>query len=315
MPAAVVMEHPAPVQQSRYLPVLTPYLTAGAGACFGSACVHPFEVVKTRLQVARVEVEWMQTERPRLSAFKMAKDVVSRDGIKGLYAGLSASLLRQSTYGTARIGLYTDFSERLRIRNGTDTLPLAQKAAAGIAAGGCAVLIGNPFDVALVRMQSDTLRPVCERRNYSGFFGAAKRIAADEGAGALFRGCSANILRGMAMNASMMATNDEARERLMRRNYSHPQAVLGAALISGGVCAVFSCPFDFVKSRLQCMRVGVDGRMPYRGPWDVIRRTATTEGVSAFFTGLGPYALRCAPHAVLTLVAREAVTSMLKGYA
>lgn len=42
------------------------------------------------------------------------RDVAKADGIKGFYAGLSASLLRQAIYGTARIGLHRYFSDTLK---------------------------------------------------------------------------------------------------------------------------------------------------------------------------------------------------------
>ena len=40
--------------------------------------------------------------------------MVERDGIKSIYAGLSASLMRQAIYGTARMGLHRTFSDMLQ---------------------------------------------------------------------------------------------------------------------------------------------------------------------------------------------------------
>lgn len=66
----------------------------------------------------------------------------------------------QLTYSTARLGLFRVFSDVLKERaakqNPTGpapTLPLWQKAGAGLAAGGVAAAFGNPADLALVRMQ------------------------------------------------------------------------------------------------------------------------------------------------------------------
>ena len=60
-------------------------------------------------------------------------------------------------------------------------LPLAQKAGAGLAAGGLGAMFGSPADLSLIRMQADKTLPVNERRNYKGVGDAFKRILAEEG--------------------------------------------------------------------------------------------------------------------------------------
>lgn len=43
--------------------------------------------------------------------------IVKADGLRGLYAGLSASLLRQITYSTTRFGIYEELKTRLTKKN------------------------------------------------------------------------------------------------------------------------------------------------------------------------------------------------------
>ena len=47
-------------------------------------------------------------------------------------------------------------------------LPLWQKAAAGLTAGGLGALVGSPADLTLIRMQADSTLPAASRRNYKG---------------------------------------------------------------------------------------------------------------------------------------------------
>jgi hypothetical protein len=47
-------------------------------------------------------------------------------------------------------------------------LPLWQKAAAGLTAGGLGALVGSPADLTLIRMQADSTLPLESRRNYKG---------------------------------------------------------------------------------------------------------------------------------------------------
>ena len=48
-------------------------------------------------------------------------------------------------------------------------------------AGFIAVCISTPFDVALVRMESDSMKPRKERRNYKNVIDAEIRIFREEG--------------------------------------------------------------------------------------------------------------------------------------
>ena len=58
-------------------------------------------------------------------------------------------MLRQATYGTARIGLHTAFSEKLQELNGGNAIPFYQKFISSFLSGAIASSIGNPFDVAV----------------------------------------------------------------------------------------------------------------------------------------------------------------------
>jgi solute carrier family 25 (mitochondrial oxoglutarate transporter), member 11 len=61
--------------------------------------------------------------------------------------------LRQATYTTARLGIFSQISEYAKQMNGGKNLPLWQKAACGLAAGGLGALVGTPADLTLIRMQ------------------------------------------------------------------------------------------------------------------------------------------------------------------
>jgi solute carrier family 25 oxoglutarate transporter 11 len=103
------------------------------------------------------------------------------EGIRSWYSGLSAALMRQAVYGTARIGLHRKLSDYLIERNDGKPIGFFVKMLSGMASGAVAVCIGTPFDVALVRMQSDSMLPMKERRGYKNVFDALFRILKEEG--------------------------------------------------------------------------------------------------------------------------------------
>lgn len=167
-------------------------------------------MIKVRIQLASMS-------GGATSPFVVAREIHATAGIKGFYAGLDAALMRQAVYATARLGLYFNMSEWVKVnRNKGENLTFFQKVYCSLVAGGLGSGIATPTDLALVRMQAD-LRPGLadsERRNYKGVFDALKRIVADEGFKALYTGGMATMMRAMTLNCCMLATYDQTKETL-----------------------------------------------------------------------------------------------------
>jgi solute carrier family 25 oxoglutarate transporter 11 len=214
--------------------------------------------------------------------------------------------MRQAVYGTARLGLHRQFSNILKERQGGGALPVHLKIASSMSSGAIASFIGNPFDVSLVRMQSDTMRPAAERRNYKSVFDALIRITREEGLTRLWRGAAPTIVRAMAMNVGMMASYDQAKELYTAQLGAGLTTNLLSSATAGFTCAFASLPFDLIKTRLQSMKPDpTTGKNPYSGFVDCGAQIARTEGVLAFWTGFGAYYARCAPHAMIILLTLE----------
>ena len=79
-----------------------------AATCF----VQPLDLVKNRMQVMKVPEG---AKKP--SSGSVIMNVVKNEGLFTLYNGLSAGLLRQATYTTTRLGIYTWLFETF---SGTD---------------------------------------------------------------------------------------------------------------------------------------------------------------------------------------------------
>jgi hypothetical protein len=121
-------------------------------------------------------------------------------GIPSLWAGLSASILRQGTYSTARFGLHNYLSSQLLQRSGRDRLPTSWNIACAGVSGGIAGLIGNPTEVVLVRMCADGAKPVESRFRYSNPLVGLWRVWREEGIKAFSRGIGPNVTRSVLMS-------------------------------------------------------------------------------------------------------------------
>ena len=226
---------------------------------------------------------------------------------------MSAGLLRQATYTTARLGIHAELVDYLKKQNNGEALPLAQKAGAGLAAGGLGAIFGSPADLSLIRMQADKTLPVDQRRNYTGVVHALSDIVKNEGVGGLFTGASTTAIRAMALNMGMLASNDQAKEMLAEQGFTGFPKTFIASSISGFFASFFSLPFDYVKTMLQKQKVDpVTGKFPYSGMADCAMKTFAEGGPLKFYTGFPTYYVRIAPHAMITLMVLDSIQKFQK---
>lgn len=163
--------------------IAEPFICGGLSGCLASSFIHPIDLSKVRLQLYKT-----QNPGKAIPSFvTILTQMIKNEGISSIYAGITAAILRQCVYGTARIGLHRTFSDMMVVWKGGKNLSFGEKVGSGMASGCIAVCIGTPFDVALVRMQGDSMKPELERRGYKNAVDAVSRVAREEGISKLYR--------------------------------------------------------------------------------------------------------------------------------
>ena len=222
---------------------------------------------------------------------------------------LDSALLRQAVYGTLRLGIYFNLTEWIKVnKNNGETLSALQRAGASLFAGAFGSFVGNPCDLALVRMQADTTLPEAERRNYKNVVDAFTRIVSEEGVTSLWKGAVPTMTRACALNVSMLVSYETAKDTavaMMGKDASPFQIQFGSSMIAAVATAVGSLPFDNIKTKMQKQKANPDGTMPYKNIADCITKSMAKEGVTGFWAGLPTYYFRVGPHAIITLLAAE----------
>ena len=273
-----------------------PFINGGVAGMVATTVIQPVDMIKVRIQLAGEGT----AGGPKASPLAVARGIIASGKVLDLYTGISAGLLRQAVYTTARLGFFDTFMGSLtaRAKEQGNAIGFKERATAGLAAGGIAAMIGNPADLALIRMQSDGLKPLAERKNYKSVIDALSNIAKSEGIGALWSGAASTVARAMALNFGQLAFFSEAKVQLKKKTDLSARAqTLSASAIAGFFASFFSLPFDFVKTRLQKQSKGPDGKLPYSSMADCFRKVAKQEGVLRFYRGFGTYYVRIAPHA------------------
>jgi len=85
--------------------------------------VQPIDLIKTRMQLSGE----LGAKAEYKNSFEAMLGIVKKEGVRNMYKGLSAGLLRQATYTTARLGAYDWISTELTEMNKGKALPFYQK--------------------------------------------------------------------------------------------------------------------------------------------------------------------------------------------
>ncbi|XP_077210887.1 mitochondrial dicarboxylate/tricarboxylate transporter DTC-like [Tasmannia lanceolata] len=272
-------------------PTVKPFVNGGSAGMLATCVIQPVDMIKVRIQLGQG------------SAGHVARTMFRDEGLGAFYKGLSAGLLRQATYTTARLGSFRILTNKAIVANDGKPLPLYQKALCGLTAGAIGACFGSPADLALIRMQADATLPAAQRRNYTNAFHALYRIVSDEGVLALWKGAGPTVVRAMALNMGMLASYDQSVEFFKDNlGFGEASTVVGASAVSGFFAAAFSLPFDYVKTQIQKMQPDATGKYPYTGSMDCVMKTMKAGGPFKFYTGFPVYCVRIAPHVMMTWI-------------
>merc|ERR1719476_804072 len=147
------------------------------------------------MDMIKVRIQLGAAEGGATSPFTIASTMIKNEGFLSLYSGLSAGLTRQVVYTGARLGLFDIFTEKSKDPAYKDVNGFVKKSVCALGAGGIAAVFGNPADLALIRMQADSMLPEAERRNYRHVFHACSSIVKEEGAAGLMKGAAPTATR------------------------------------------------------------------------------------------------------------------------
>lgn len=199
--------------------------------------------------------------------------------------------------------------ERVFCADDDESLSAAQHMAAGAAAGMTEHMVMFPVDTVKTRMQSYTgVRDFAAR----GVVSAARRIAASEGHGALWRGAGAVAISAGPAHALYFAAYEAARARIeatagadSRMGFLGPLAPAIAGTSATVVLDGVMTPLDVVKQRMQLAA-------RYTSVWACLRCVYATHGMGAFFAGYKATLLMNVPYMAVYFSAYESAKSALR---
>ncbi|XP_030512127.1 nicotinamide adenine dinucleotide transporter 1, chloroplastic-like isoform X2 [Rhodamnia argentea] len=284
---------------------------AGAGAAAGAIAatfVCPLDVIKTRLQVHGIP-----SGHKGSIIITSLQNIVKQEGVKGLYRGLSPTILALLPNWAVYFTVY----EKLKglVHSHDDNGNQVSTGANMIAAAGAGVataITTNPLWVVKTRLQTQGMRP--DVVPYGSVPSALRRIALEEGLRGLYSGILPSLV-GISHVAIQFPAYEKIKCYIAKRDNTtvdrlSPGSVAIASSISKLSASVMTYPHEVIRSRLQ--EQGHGAKVRYAGVVDCVKKVFRKEGIPGFYRGCATNLLRTTPSAVITFTSYEMIHRFLE---
>ncbi|EIE19689.1 mitochondrial carrier, partial [Coccomyxa subellipsoidea C-169] len=289
-------------------------LAGGLAGSITATFVCPLDVLKTRLQVQR-----------RVPGVKYngisggLSKILAEEGVKGLYRGLTPTLLALLPNWAVYFTVY----ERLKISLGNRAQghafikpPMVHMAAA-TGAGVATMLVTNPLWVVKTRLQTQHMGLRMGRASggraplYTGTFNALSRIAREEGIAGLYSGLLPSLI-GVCHVAIQFPLYEACKKRIAEHKGTSPDrldplSLVGISAFSKMVASTATYPHEVVRSHMH-----VAGSGPFNGFLKTCKQIYREEGVKGFYRGCTANLIRTTPAAALTFTTFELLSRHMR---
>lgn len=175
------------------------------------------------MQVVKIRLQQQRGLSPELFKYKgpihCARTIISEEGLRGLWAGASPTVMRNGTNQAAMFSAKNAFDGLLWSKHEGDGKVLLpwQSMISGFLAGTAGPVCTGPFDVVKTRLMAQSRS---SELKYKGMFHAIRTIYAEEGILALWKGLLPRLMRIPPGQAIMWAVADQI-IGLYERRYLH----------------------------------------------------------------------------------------------
>ncbi|KZF20679.1 peroxisomal membrane protein Pmp47 [Xylona heveae TC161] len=261
-------------------------LAGAGGGLLSMTLTYPLITLSTRAQV--------ESKRAKSTTLDAVRQIVRREGIAGLYAGLDSALFGISVtnfvyyywYEWTRAGFE---KAALKAGRASKKLTTIESIIAGALAGSATVLITNPIWVVNTRMTArsssseDQALPGAKPKKALSTIGTLLSLIRNEGFLALFAGVIPALV--LVINPILQYTIfEQLKNVLERRKKVTPTDAFYLGALGKLLATTITYPYITVKSRMHV--AGKDG--PKEDMSESLKKIIRTEGWAGLYNGIGP---------------------------
>ncbi|XP_020205866.1 nicotinamide adenine dinucleotide transporter 1, chloroplastic [Cajanus cajan] len=285
---------------------------AASGAAAGAIAatfVCPLDVIKTRLQV-----HGLPHGQKGSVIVTGLKNIVRNEGFRGMYRGLSPTILALLPNWAVYFTSYEQLKALLRSRDGCNELTTIGNIIAAAGAGAATAISTNPLWVVKTRLQTQGMRPGVVP--YKSVLSALTRITHEEGIRGLYSGIVPS-LAGVSHVAIQFPAYEKIKSYMAEKDNTTvdkltPGSVAIASSISKVFASVMTYPHEVIRSRLQEQGQAKNIGVQYAGVIDCTKKVFQKEGIAGFYRGCATNLLRTTPSAVITFTSYEMIHRFLE---
>jgi solute carrier family 25 protein 38 len=281
----------------------TSFVAGSSAGLVSSLALQPFEVIKTRMQAHKLSAGATNS-----NMFATAGTVMRQEGVRGLWAGVTASCIRTA----AGAGLYFLLLERVtrelntKFPPGKDTNQTAaglRTFGVGAASRSLAATLLCPITVVKTRMEYASVSGA----TYTGVGQALYAIGSKEGVKGLFNGLGSTLLRDAPFSGLNLVMYTQMRKVMADFAASQEREVnvldtCVAGAVSGGLATFVTHPPDVLRTRIQLQNAQT-----------TFRSIVAEEGFRALWVGSLPRIMRRTLQQALTWSMYEYIARNLGG--
>ncbi|KAL0482011.1 mitochondrial substrate carrier family protein Y [Acrasis kona] len=289
---------------------------------------YPLDIVKTRMQV--------DAQAAKRGTFGVMKDIITQDGVRGLFRGLGPPLLASAAINSVVFSAYEKTLSQLQrqyiLKSTTEesNSPLHSKSAviplqfyfvAGAAGGLASTIITCPVN----KMQVMGLghgAPQAEGTKVPGSMSVFRQVVRDGGLRGAYLGMVPTICRDLPGFGVYFITYEAIKRQFStltsNEESTHEESHgFGSIVVAGGTAGTLmhatTHPLDVIKSVYQTQPVENGKPLHYKNFMECTRKIYKSEGFGGFTRGLFPTCIRAFPASAIGFIVYEATLKLLPG--
>ncbi|KAI5589371.1 hypothetical protein POPTR_005G189600v4 [Populus trichocarpa] len=199
----------------KYPSVLIPPTAGAMGNIVSSAIMVPKELITQQMQAGAKGRSWEVLLR-----------ILEKDGILGLYAGYSATLLRNLPAGVLSYSSFEYLKAAVLTKTKKNSLLPIESVSCGALAGAISASLTTPLDVVKTRLMTQMNKDVVDKAAavmYSGVSATVKQILTEEGWVGFTRGMGPRVVHSACFSALGYFAFETARLTILHRYLRHKE--------------------------------------------------------------------------------------------